>query len=185
LGVEHAWMKLAGDWLGCDVLANSALTRHLQKEFCIELFAQLASPAVAETVSCPADAPKLPSHALRMGSGAVAIELDIEGVPLTLVAPIELWPELASPSVKASRQPLNAVAAVLGKTRVALNVCLPPVQWSVAEAAALTVGDFVDLQQDLSGRAHVTAANMHLKLAGVLGKEAGRKAVILTDETST
>jgi len=199
LGVDHVWMKLAGAWLGCDVLAGAgqdarmaenagmrgtgSLTRHLQKEFCVELFTHLAAPAVIEAVVLePEDAPKLPSSALRTGSGAVAIELDIDGVPLTLVAPIDLWPQLATPAVKASRQSLSSVAAALGKTRVALNVCLPAVQWSVAEAAALTVGDFVDLRQDLSGRAHVTAANMRLTLAGVLGKEAGCKAVTLTDE---
>lgn len=187
LGVDHVWMKLAGAWLGCDVLASSPLTRHMQKEFCIELFIQLAAPAVIEPVVLePEDVPKLPSSTLRTGSGAVAIELDIDGVPLTLVAPIDLWPQLAAPAVKAARQPLNSVVAALSKTRVALNVCLPAVQWSVAEAAALAVGDFVDLQQDLSGRAHVTAANLHLTLAGVLGKEAGCKAVTLTEEiTST
>jgi len=183
LGVDHVWMKLAGAWLGCDELAGSRLTRHLQKEFCVELFTHLAAPAVIEAVVLePEDAPKLPSSTLRGGSGAVAIELDIDGVPLTLVAPIDLWPELATPAVKALRQPLSSVAAALGKTRVALNVCLPAVQWSVAEAAALTVGDFVDLRQDLSGRAHLTAADMRLTLAGVLGKEAGCKAVTLTDE---
>jgi len=184
LGAEHAWLKLTETWLGCEVLSGSPLVRSLQREFCTELFVKLIGGSAEPALLGPEDAPSLPPNATRAGSGSTVIELDIDGVPLMLVVPIELWPTLAAPAVQAARSALTPVSHALGESRITLNVHLPAVSWSAAEAASLAVGDFLDLQQDLNGRARVIGTDLDLTLAAMLGQEGGQKAVRLMNDES-
>jgi hypothetical protein len=184
LGAEHAWLKLTEGWLDCEITASSTLAKFLQRRFCLELFAGLTGTSAEPAVLGPEDAPRLPPHATRMGYGSPVVELDIHGVPLTCVAPVELWPNITQPSVRLTRKPLLPVSKALDECRIALDVRLPAVKWSVSEAATLAVGDFLDLRQDLSGRVRVTGAGFDFALAAALGQEGGQKAVRLMNDES-
>jgi hypothetical protein len=184
LGPEHAWLEVIEGWLGCELHAMSPLAQRLQREFCLALFAKLTGREAAPTLLAEEDLPQLPPQATRAGAGTVVIELDIGAVPLTLVAPVEIWPELAAPAVRATQRSLTEAFAALADTRLSLDVRLPGVPLSMAEAATLNVGDFLDLRHDLSGRVQVLGTNMSLRLEGVLGQANGQKAIRLQNDES-
>ena len=177
LGHEQVWRRLAGSWLGCEVILDSALTEHLQREFALSLFGHLVGRETPNAVLSDEELPRIPVSALRRGAGTLVIELDIDGVPLMMVAPIELWPSLAIPPVAAARSAFTAATQALTQTRIKLDVQLAAVQMPLTELASLSAGDFLDLAHDLSGRVRVSGAGLNLSLAAALGQHTGCKAI--------
>ncbi len=175
LGSEHAWHKLSEQWLGCSVISATPLIEALRHEFCVSLFKALVGESSA--VVDESDWPLLPTHAMRAGGGSTAAEVDFDGVPLTLITPIEMWPDLMQPVTVARKQALEPSSAAMSGTSIDLNVLLSSVRVSMAEMAMLEVGDVINLQDDLSGRVRVTGKHMELTLSAVLGQQAGKKAI--------
>lgn len=177
LGAEHAWLKLAESWLNCGVASAGPLIQTLQREFCLAVYRSLTARDAAAVVLEEATWSQVPSHALQQGGGAVVVELDVDGVPLTLIAPLTLWPPLADwPQVR-SAQPQQQVISVLRDTLVDVDVRLPCVRMPMTDMATLAVGDFLDLGYDLSGQVRVVGAAADLTLPAVLGQAGSRKAV--------
>lgn len=179
MGQESIWRKLAESWLGCEVLLDSALTRSLQREFCLALFAGLAGREGATASLADEELPHIPPGALRPGAGTVVVEIDVDGVPLTLLAPIELWPAVSMPAVGAARSKLTPAAHALAESTIKLDVQLGAVRMPLTELATLRAGDFLDLAHDLSGRVHVTGAGVDLSLSAAIGQHHGCKAICM------
>lgn len=179
LGNEAAWSKLAEGWLECDVPMAGPLVQTLQRQFCVDLFGRLTGRGTTALVFDDGNAHQVPPHALRAGAGTTVIELDINGVPLILVSPIELWSSMTQWPEQPHSRPLEQMAQALGDTRVCLDVRLPPVRVAMADLASLAPGDFLDLQQDLSGRVRLANRGIGVTLHGVLGQHAGQKAIRL------
>lgn len=177
LGTESAWLKLGEGWLGCHVPSSGPLVATLQREFCRALYAAVAgadgSAAVLEHVSWS----DIPDEALRTGGGALVIEFDVEGVPLAVLAPIALWPKSAEWNAPARGQKLQQVAASLQESKVDLDVRLPVSRIPMTEMGTLAIGDFLDLQQDLSGRVRLSSERADIELTGVLGRQDEHKAI--------
>jgi hypothetical protein len=178
LGTEQAWLKLAESWLGCEVVADTPLVGALRREFCLSFFRQLLEPAAsAVMVLEQASWSDIPACALQLGGGAVVIELDVEGIPVIVLAPITLWPDLAAWPASASPISVQPVAAGLADTALQVEVRLPSVRVSMADIGTLAVGDFLDLGHDLSGRVRVMSAAAPFELAAVLGQHEQHKAI--------
>lgn len=177
LGHEQAWRKLAASWLGCEVLVDSPLTQSLQREFCLAFFMKLAGRAAPDASLADEELPRVPASAFRPGAGTVAVELDIDDVPLTFLAPMELWPALQMPSVTATRSKLTSAAHALAASQIRLDVQLAAVKMPLTELASLSPGDFLDLAHDLSGR--VCVSGLEVSLSATLGQHNGCKAICL------
>jgi flagellar motor switch/type III secretory pathway protein FliN len=181
-GHEQAWRKLAASWLGCEVLVDSPLTVSLQREFCLAFFRKLAGRAAPDAALAEDELPRAPASAFRAGAGTVAVELDIEGVPLMFLAPIELWPDVQIPAVTAARSKLTPAAQALAASQIRLDVQLAAVKMPLTELAALSLGDFLDLADDLSGR--VCVSGLEVSLSATLGQNNGCKAICLESNES-
>lgn len=181
LGTQQAWLKLAESWLGCDVPADSPLVETLHREFCLALHARLSS---CDGAAVALDEPgwfAIPGNALTPGGGALVVELDVDGIPLTLLAPIAFWPEIAAwPPVRTS-QSMQQVASALGDTPLRVDVRLPGVRVAMTDMASLAVGDFLNLEHDLSGRVRVTSEHVDIDLPALLGQHGGCKAIRIED----
>jgi hypothetical protein len=178
LGTHEAWRKLAEGWLDCEVPAAGPLVETLQREFCLALYRRLgAREAAVAVVLETADWSQVPASALRAGAGTIVLELDVEGIPLTLVAPIALWPEFAGWPQGERERPTHEVVDALGDAQVRVDVRLPAVRVAMTDVASLAAGDFLDLQQDLTGLVRVVGSNVDVDLAADLGRQGAHKAI--------
>jgi hypothetical protein len=176
IGPEQAWLKLAEGWLGCEVHAPGPLVDLLLRELCLAIYRQVAASSGAAAVLEDGGWSLVSPASLAAHVGTVVIELDIDGVPLTLVGPSSLWSEAdAWPAMRegARTQP---VSEALADTRVRIDVRLPEVRVPMADVTELAVGDFLDLEHDVSGRVRVIAQGVALELTGQLGQADGCRA---------
>lgn len=177
LGTEQVWNKIAATWLDCDVGGSGPLLHALERAFCLAIYGCFKPGCAAAAMD--ADAwEQIPASALQLGAGTVIVELDIDGVPLGLVAPLSLWPDQQDwPDHTPSTTKLERRSDALSQSLVRLEVTLPPVPMPAAELAELAVGDFLNLEHGLGGavRLHCAAANW--ELSGTLGQADGRRAV--------
>lgn len=177
LGTEQVWNKIGATWLECDVGGSGPLLQTLERAFCTAVYGcfKPASPVAAmagDTWS------QIPASALQLGAGTVIIEVDIDGVPLALVAPLSLWPDQHDwPEQKVSGLKLQARTPALADTLVSIEVKLPAVHMPAAELAELAAGDFINLEQDLRGAVRLIAGNANWELSGTLGQADGCRAV--------
>ena len=177
VGAEYAWLKLAESWLHCEVPTDGPLIQALQREFCLAVYRRLAGRDAPAVVLEDGDWSRVPADALQPGAGTVVVELDVDGVPLTLVASIALWPELAAWREPRPAQPTHQVVSALGEIPVSVDVRLPCIRIPMTDMATLGVGDFLDLGYDLSGRVRVVGANVDVDLVAVLGQHDSHKAI--------
>lgn len=177
LGADKAWLKLAEGWLGCDVPVGGPLVDTLEREFCLACFRSVVGADVVAVVLDHSTWSDIPASALRTGGGALVIELDVEGVPLTLLAPIDLWPPFATWQTPRSTSPLHEASKSLRESVVELEVRLAAARIPMTEIGTLAVGDFLNLEHDLSGRVRVLSAQASVELTAVLGQQGGCKAV--------
>jgi hypothetical protein len=182
---DFACVKLAEGWLGCEISSPGPLVETLEREFCQGLFAELRGAEGAAVVLTDSDWSQLPATELHAGAGTVVIEIDIDGVPVTLIAPARLWPELLDATVRPSSRALGQVAAAVPDTRIRLEARLPAVQVPFAEVGALAPGDFIDLQLDLSGSVRLVSRDIELSVPALLGKSDGQRAIQLNTLTGT
>jgi hypothetical protein len=185
---DGASAKLAETWFGCDVPAPGPLIESLERELYLALFGQLrgtGEPAVI--VAATSGQELLEGANARAGAGTAVIEIDIEGVPLTLVVPADVWPELLDVTVDPSRRVLTQVATALTNHRVRIEARLPAVQMHLSDVSALAAGDFVDLQLDLTGAVRIVGQHFDVGpgLEAVLGKRDGRRAIQFNHPTGT
>lgn len=180
-GAERSWLTLAEGWLGCHVGGAGQLVQTLERAFCADLFQALARTETAPAVMSDVAWAQIEDAALRPGAGGLRLELTLGDAALTLVLNAALlgagaWPEPAAP-----RRALRACNEVLEATRVRMAVHLPAVQVPLTAVAALAVGDFLNLRQDLSGRVEMRGEQVDVQLSGSVGCVHGRKAVLLED----
>lgn len=177
LGTEQAWLKLAESWLGCEVPVEGPLIRTLRHEFCLALYRQMVGPEATAVVLEPAGWSEIPPSSLKVGGGALVIELDVDGIPLTVLAPVGLWPEFASWPVSRPAPVLQQAAAALADTSLAIEVRLHSVRVPMTDMGSLAAGDFLNLGHDLSGRVRVMNEGSQIDLSAVLGQHDGHRAV--------
>ena len=185
---DGASAKLAETWFGCDVAAPGPLIESLERELYLALFGQLRRTGeLAAIVAATSSQDFLEGACARAGAGTAVIEVDIEGVPLTLVVPADVWPELLDVSMDSSRHVLTQAATALTNHRVRIEARLPAVQMRLSDVTALVPGDFVDLQLDLTGAVRIVGHDFDLGpgLEAVLGKRDGRRAIQFNHSTGT
>jgi hypothetical protein len=172
---EDAALQLAQGWLGCSVPRAGAALKNLERKFVIELFAGLsgcaATPAIEENIAIDA----LPDIA-RPGAGGLSIELNIGGAIVNLLTTAALWPALGELPQRSAKLARVTAASALGACGVRLEASLPAVQMSLADVAGLGVGDFLNLQYDLSGQIRLRGADIDVSLPATLGRSGARKA---------
>ena len=182
---DVARAKLAERWLGCEVSTPGPLAETLERELFQELFAALHVVEGAAVVLTDSEWSQLPATELHAGAGTCLVEIDIDGVPLILVAPARLWPELLASQVRPASRALRQAATAVPDTRLRLEARLPPVQMALAEVSALAPGDFIDLQLDLTGSVRLVARDIDLALPALIGKCDGHRALQLNSTTGT
>lgn len=177
LGTEQIWNKIAATWLDCEVGGGGPLVHALERAFCMAVYDCFKPGAAA--VGMDADAwEHIPASALQVGAGTVIVELDIDGVPLALVAPLSLWRDPQDwPDQKPSTTKLERRSDALSQSFMRLDVTLPPVQMPAAELAELAVGDFLNLEHGLGGAVRLRCADANWELSGTLGQSGGHRAV--------
>jgi flagellar motor switch protein FliM/N len=180
---DFACVKLAEIWLGCAIPAPGPLVETLEREFCLELFGQLRGTHGGAAIFVGNDSSGLPDSALRAGAGTAIVEVDIDGIPLTLVVPAQVWPDLLDVPVGASTRPLSEVATALTASRIHVEARLPAVQLPLSEVSSLALGDFVDLQLDLTGAVRIVSNELPLALEAVLGKRDGHRAIQINNNS--
>lgn len=185
LGAEAAWLKLAESWLGCEVAVEGPLVSALRRGFCHALYRQLVGRDESAVVLDRPAWSDVPAGALATGGGTLVIELDVEAVPITVLSPVVLWADLASWSSPASVPGLQQVASALAANVVQVEVRLPGVRVPVTDMGSLTVGDFLDLEYDLSGRVHLVGVGAQINVSAMLGQCAGSKAVKIDSQNGS
>lgn len=183
LAPDFACVKLAEGWLGCEIAAPGPLIATLEREFCLALFTHLRGTGGCAVIVD--DGSHIPPAAAQAGAGTTIVEIDIEGVPLTLIVPAQLWPDLLDIPAQPCARPLNQAASAVADTRIRLEARLPAVQMPLSEVSALAPGDFIDLQLDLSGSVRIVSREMSLRLDAVLGKQDGQRAIQLRTVSGT
>jgi|GEM_PF-1368501 len=179
-GADSAWQAAVEAWLGCRAGGDSDLARALERAFCGDLFRALAAdPAsmAAPLLLADVEWSQLPAEASARGGGSVSLELRIGEATFAALAGAGLWYE--APPATPTKSASQSCADALQSSAVRLSVQLPTVQIPLVDVATLAVGDFLNLQNDLSGRVQVSGPDLDMTLPATLGCRQGRKAVQL------
>lgn len=177
---EQDVRSLAGVWLGCQVAHLSELTRQLERRFFSELFMAVTATSQLPILQGDAEWRDFSRGMVRPGAGVILLELDVGGVELRMLACASWWPQFTEGGEKFNGALVEAAAA-MRSCHVRLEARLPAARMALSDVAPLAVGDFVNLQLDLSGQVRLVGTDVDVVLPAVLGQSGGAKAVVLSE----
>lgn len=175
LGDQKTWINIAQQWLHCSVERTGAMAEWLEKKYIAELYQAIFGRSITDSSAETAFGVDE-----RPGAGQLVLTIQIADTAQMLLLSPSILRRLPSKKTEIKPSALTQAAGALTHTQVNFEARLRSVQLPLTELVHLAPGDFLSLQDDLSGALTLVGRDIELTLLARLGKKNDHKAALIT-----
>ncbi|WP_346837598.1 hypothetical protein [Microbulbifer sp. SAOS-129_SWC] len=174
IGDESVWSELLQTLLDGESIKSGDFSSFILDRFCLEFCQTFISPEF-EAEKIPAD--EHDDGVNRYASGCVALEFDVDGIPISILLSRGMWQGVLIPHQPPVSRGLPDTLSTLGSSKTVLNAYFQSNSIDCGTLMGLEEGAFIPLGQDFTGRVSISCGEEVLLLSGVLGKSDGGRVV--------
>lgn len=179
-GSGKHWINAVSGWLGCEVDQSSPLTKELEGQYCKELVASMDQAWNPCTSPNHLDVKKIIATYSQPGHGGIAVEVTINNFSHMFLTAAAAFPLVFEAKDNPTDVSLVNVANALHATAVTLEARLAAVKVPLLNVSTMRVGDFIDLQHNLSGEILLDGVSADISFKAELGQRENNKAAQIT-----
>lgn len=173
IGDDSVWRGLFRSLMGGEEIDNPALSKFVLERFCHGFCRLVAGNDIELTEVTAGDHENVVN---RYGSGCVSVELDVDGIPISVLLTRGVWKGVVT-AEKFQDSAISAVMESLRTSTAMLSAYFQSESIDCGFLVGLREGDFVPLGQDFTGRVSVSCGDVPVAFSGILGRCGNSRAV--------
>ncbi|UHQ56888.1 FliM/FliN family flagellar motor switch protein [Microbulbifer sp. YPW16] len=176
VGDSAVWHELFSSLFEGESLESDELEHHILQRLCQDFCRRMVPDADGESISVDDH----DESVNRYGSGCVALEMDVRGIPVSVLLTRGIWKGLLGPVKTEPSKGVQPLNSAVGPQNTLLRAYFKASDIPCESVMDLKPGDFIPLGQDFTGVVSVSCGSQPDLFAAVLGKTDENRAIKIT-----
>ncbi|WP_237057163.1 FliM/FliN family flagellar motor C-terminal domain-containing protein [Microbulbifer sediminum] len=173
VGDSTVWHELFSSLFEGESLESPELEHHILERLCLDFCCRLGLDSGGVSIGID----EHDESVNRYGSGCVALELDVRGIPISILLTRGIWQPLIGLAKAEARKAVEPLSSALGTESTLLRAWFKASDIPCELVMDLKPGDFIPLGQDFTGMVSVSCGSQADMFGAVLGKTDKNRAI--------